>query len=119
MVGCSTQEATLSRLTRSSSFMPFVINAFVIAAVTALLFAAGAPIQVCKGYVGGHVVLVTAFVIFIFIAAFFSSYRNSFSPWKRALADSTMFIGNTLEVLIGIGWPAFGASYALYYWLST
>lgn len=109
----------MSRLNRSPSFLPFVVNAFVIAAVTALLFAAGAPIQVYKGFVGGHVVLVTAFVIFIFIAAFFSSYRNSFSPWKRALADSTMFIGNTLEVLIGIGWPAFGASYALYYWLST
>jgi hypothetical protein len=106
-------------LNRSTSFLPFVLNAFVIAAVTALLFATGAPIQVYKGFVGGHVVLVTAFVIFIFIAAFFSSYRNSFSPWKRALADSTMFIGNTFEVLIGIGWPAFGASYALYYWLST
>lgn len=109
----------MSRLNRSPSFLPFVVNAFVVAVVTALLFAAGAPPQIYKGFVGGHVVLVMAGVISGFIAAFFSNYRNASSPWKRALADSTMLIGNTLEVLIVIGWPAFGASYALYYWLST
>lgn len=109
----------MSRLTRSSSFMPFVVNAFVVAAVAALLFAAGAPPHIYKGFVGGHLVLVMAGVIFGFIAALFRGYHNSFSTWKRALADSTLFIGNVLEILIVIGWPAFGASYALYYWLST
>lgn len=119
MVGCSTQEATLSRLNRSPSFLPFVVHAFVVAAVAALLFAAGAPPQIYKGFVGGHLVLVMAGVIFGFIAAFFRGYHNAFSPWKRALADSTLFSVNVLEILIVIGWPAFGASYALYYWLST
>ena len=109
----------MSRLNRSTSFLPFVLNAFVIAAVTALLFAAGAPPQIYKGFVGGHLVLVMAGVISGFIAVFLRVYHNAFSPWKRALADSTLFIVNVLEILIGIGWPAFGAIYALYYWLST
>ena len=104
---------------RSEPVNPLVLNAIIVAGVTLALYLAGVPAPVYKGFVGGQVALIVAGLLANIATLPFLGYGNAFQPWKRALWQALVFILGLFDVLVFVGWPAFGAIYAFYFWLST
>lgn len=114
MVGCSNQEGALY-LSRN----PVIFNILTIGAVTLALHLVGAPASLYKGFVSVHMALLAICGISGFLVSIFESYQHVFQPWKRLLLVFVSFIFLVAAFVAFIGWPAFGAIYALYFWLST
>ncbi len=98
----------------------FIINnILIIAGVMLALYFAGVPTSLYKGFVSVHMALLTICGISGFLLSAFEEYNRIVQPWKRL---SLVFVSISFLVtafVAFIGWPAFGAFYALYFWLST
>ncbi len=103
----------------SLSRNPVIFNIAIIAAVTAVLYLVGVPSSLYKGFVTAHMVLLVICGVSGFLLSTFENYQYAFQPWKQRLLASIASVFIVATAVTFIGWPAFGAFYALYFWLST
>ena len=98
----------------------FIIsNILIFTGVMLALYFAGVPTSLYKGFVSVHMALLTICGISGFAVASFENYIYAFQSWKRLFLASIASVFLVTTTVTFVGWPAFGAIYALYFWLSA